>query len=180
MSVFLYEPIPSSKINPVINDMIAAKRAQANNRKGLPNVSNLDSDLARHRISLPDNRDRCREKKSPSLSNLTHQEGTSKYKVSKFPSTLHFNSSGSFLFTFPRIKRQVKLNSTSSFGTLRFVWPFGSLPNFLFKRPNVFQRPRNTQIVRIFLFLLDVNSRKRFGKVVPRSESRKASCTSKT
>lgn len=61
----------------------SARKNQLVGRKGLPNVSNSDSDLARHRISLADNRDRSKEKKSPSLSNLTNQEGNSKYKVSR-------------------------------------------------------------------------------------------------
>ncbi|XP_035706356.1 potassium voltage-gated channel subfamily H member 6 isoform X3 [Folsomia candida] len=77
VSTKLVQPMPSRSTT-VTNP----KRALSSNKKGLPNVSNSDSDLARHRISLPDNRDRCREKKSPSLSNLTHQEGLSKYKMS--------------------------------------------------------------------------------------------------
>jgi len=51
------------------------------------NVSNSDSDLARHRITAVVEskearaRGGDREKKSPSLSNLTHQDGVSRYKV---------------------------------------------------------------------------------------------------
>ncbi|CAG7716485.1 unnamed protein product [Allacma fusca] len=65
-------------------------KAQKSQMKGFPNVSNSDSDLARHRISVIEPRT-SREKKSPSLSNLTHQDGLSRYKMS-----IQENGSGKF------------------------------------------------------------------------------------